>query len=74
MTARIRGEVGVLLVNPLRDAVAQSRFEGYNVELWIGKSGWFSKDFIVKGDEVAVRAIFNWLKEFAKIEKEDLQV
>lgn len=63
------GEVGALLVGQLRDYVEQCRFEGMDVEIWIGH-GWFVKPFSIRGAKKDVESIAALLNEFIEEREE----
>lgn len=61
MSAKLKFSAGPLYWRAIRDAVSRCKFEGYKIELWEG-SGFLSRDFVIKGDEKAIRAIADWVQ------------
>lgn len=55
-TRTVRGEVGILAVSALRNLVEQARFEGHEVDLWIGR-GWLVKPVTLRADPRVLRVI-----------------
>lgn len=53
------------MVGLLKSYVEKAKFEGYEVDLWLGR-GWFSKSFMMKGDARVIGIIVKKLEDIAK--------
>lgn len=57
--------VGIMLVPKVRDFLKKCQFEGMKIE-FIESSGWFAREFIVKGKCQDVQNVADILKKWAK--------
>lgn len=65
----IEGVVTWHMVSHLKNMVNKMRFEGKNIELFLGE-GWISKPFSIKGDRDHVFRVYRALKQIAREDAE----
>ena len=63
--ATLEFTAGRLYFTAIENAVSKMKFAGHNISLWMGK-GFFSRPFIITGDDEVVRHIQSWLIEINK--------
>jgi hypothetical protein len=70
--ARLELTVGRLLCGSLRDELNRMKFEGHNIDFW-ESSGFFQRDFVIKGDEKSLRlldaGLMDWQERLQKCQK-----
>jgi hypothetical protein len=69
MNAQINITVGLIYWRQIRDLVDRMKFLGHQIDLW-ESSGWIERDFIIRGDDEAIRvastALNRWRREIGE--------
>ena len=61
--ASISGELNSITANGRRGMVEQMKFNGHDIDIWMGK-GWFFKTFSIHGSEEAVAIVYKALENW----------
>lgn len=61
----VSGTIGSLLAKSLENAIKQAKFEGREVDIWIGK-GFFEKPFTIKYSDAEAQNVKDFLQRVQK--------
>lgn len=64
---------GRLLWRSVRDCLTSAQFKGFRIE-WMESGGWFSHEFIIKGEPDDVRLVVHALKETFETDSTTIEI
>jgi hypothetical protein len=65
--------VGRLLCGSVRDCLKSAQFKGFKIE-WMESDGWFSREFIIKGEPDDVRLVVKALAETFQTDSTTIEI